>query len=57
MRIAVSFPFHHPFVGEGGQADHWLAAAGLAEVYAPFDGSFNNTYGLGLCSYLLQSDE
>lgn len=34
-----------------------FAAAGLAEVYAPFSQPFNNTYGLGLCSYLLQSDE
>ena len=34
-----------------------FAAAGLAEIYAPFSQPFKNTYGLGLCSYLLQSDE
>ncbi|KAI4203519.1 MAG: hypothetical protein LQ350_001858 [Teloschistes chrysophthalmus] len=31
--------------------------AGLAEIYDPEVGNFNNTYGIGLCGYLLRSDE
>ncbi|KAL9588331.1 MAG: hypothetical protein Q9203_002853 [Teloschistes exilis] len=47
------------FVEIAGITDNILTplAAGLAEIYDPELGHFNNTYGIGLCGYLLRSDE
>ncbi|KAI4250219.1 MAG: hypothetical protein L6R40_000392 [Gallowayella cf. fulva] len=34
-----------------------VQAAGLVEIYDPYNGFFDNTYGLGLCAFLVYSDE
>lgn len=34
-----------------------IIAAGLVEIYDPYNGFFDNTYGLGLCAFLVYSDE